>query len=277
MKFLSLKTNPALLKTFVIYLAVSLILMIAPARCTAPVRGVVLYPFTLLQQVVLRAVRGVGGAGRKVSGLWRADREAVRLRERVSELEARLAEETARRKSAEARLAQLAPIPAEIQSRVVPATVVGFDPAPLRRVALLNRGSRSGIVVNSPVLWRGHVVGRVESADPLRSRAVLLGDPECRVAVRCARSRARGILEGIGAGMCIVKYVDLLADVKPGDRFVSSGLDGIFPAGHPVGECTRASTESGEIFMRVDLRPALDITRLDEVAVLLPCERVANE
>jgi len=270
MKFLLLKTHPIVLKTFLIYLGLSLVLLLTPSRYTGPVRDVVLYPFALLQHGVLRSVRAAGAAAGGLKALRGAGRKAARLRERVAELETRLAEETAARKTAESRLAQLAPIPAEIRRRALAATVIAFGPVPWRRTALLNKGSRSGIVADSPVLWYGTAIGRVDSVGPLRCRAVLLGDPNCRVAVRCARSRVRGILEGIGGGLCIVKYIDLLADIRPGDVFVTSGLDGIFPAGHRVGECSRASAESGEIFMRVEVKPALNLLRLDDVVVLLP-------
>lgn len=270
MKFLPLKTAPVLLKTFLIYLAVSLLLLLIPSHYTGPVRGIALYPFTLLQHGTLRATRASGGAISRLTGLWRAEREAERLREEAAELRSRLARETARRKAAEARLAQLAHVPPPARARAVTAGVIAFDPAPLRRTALLNRGGRSGIVRDSPVLWHGTVVGRVHSVEPLRCRAVLLGDPLCRVAVRCVRSRARGILEGIGGGLCVVKYVDVRADVRPGDVFVTSGLDGLFPAGHRVGVCTRASAESGDIFMHVEVKPTLDLARLDDVVVLCP-------
>ena len=269
MRFLPGKVNPALLKTFLVYLAVSLILFLLPVRFLRPVRDVVLYPFGIAQRLLFAVVRTAASAGR-LEHLWKADREVERLREELRRIEAELAAERTRRSAAEARLEQVARVPAEIAFRSLPAEVVAFDPAPLRHVALLNRGERAGVAPRAVVLRDGAVVGRIESVGPLASRVALTGDPGCRVAVRNLRTRASGVLEGAGAGRCIVKYMDLTADVRPGDRFVTSELDASAPAGLQAAECVKVEDVPGEIFRRVEAVPLFRLRELDEVVVLLP-------
>jgi rod shape-determining protein MreC len=192
------------------------------------------------------------------------------LRERVHQLRAQLVQEAEKRHAAESRLAQLDQLSAEARKRAVPATLAAYDASPLRSTAVFDQGSRAGVAPNSPVLWNGAVVGRVDSAGPWSCRAVLFGDRQCRMAVRCARSRVQGVLEGIGGGMAAVKYVSVSADVRAGDIFVTSGVDGVFPAGLLVGDCAEASTEAGAIFKWVIVRPAFDPARIEYVIILLP-------
>jgi len=269
MKWLPGKVNPALLKTFLLYLVLSLVLFLLPVGFLRPVRDVVLYPFGLAQRVLLAVVRTAASAGR-LEHLWRADREAERLRAEVRALEAELAAERTRRSAAEARLAQVARVPAPLAARSLPAEVIAFDPAPLRRVALLNRGERAGVAPRALVLFDGVVIGRIESVGPLASRAALIGDPACRVAVRNLRTRVSGVLQGAGTGRCIVKYVDLTADVRPGDRFVTSELDAGIPAGLPAAECIKVEDIPGEIFQHVQAMPLFRLRELNDVIVLLP-------
>ena len=137
-------------------------------------------------------------------------------------------------------------------------------------IAPLGCGGREGELPIDLILWNGMVVGRVESVEPRSCWATLIGDLKCRVAVRCARSLARGILEGIGGATCAVKYMNLSDDVRVGDLFVTSGLDNIFPPGHLVGQCTKVSAESHGFFKAVEIKPLFDLVRMDEVAILLP-------
>lgn len=273
MSFLPFKTKAVLLRTFLVYGAVSLVLLMIPARVTGPVGDIVLFPWSLLQRGVLRVVHGIGSIG----GAPGLDREAAAeietLRDRANEFEARLRLETHMRREAEAALAQVAEVPAEIPRPALPAHVVSFAPDPLRRVAVLDRGSRTGVAPGCPLLWFGSVIGRIESVTPLRSRAALIGDSECRIAVQCLRTRVAGVLEGIGGGVCAVKYIDRTArnQLEVGDIFVTSGYDNIFPPGQQVGICSKVRA-SGEVFLYVEVTPSLEISRLKDVVILLPNE-----
>ena len=272
MKLFSRETHTLLFRTFLIYLIVSLLLSITPARWTGPVRDTLLLPFTLAQRGFLRALQAGERTTRTLTGLRQARQEALRLCKRVRELEVSLLEERERLKAAESKLDQLIRLPAETRTRVVTVAAASYDPSPLRRTVTLKAGSRLGIARNAPVLSNGVLLGRVEWVGPWTCRAILLTDRRCSAAVRCTRSRVQGVLEGIGGGLCAVKYVPPAADVRVGDMFVTSGAEGFFPAGLVVGICTKASTESGEIYMPVEVKPAFDPAQLEDVVILVPEE-----
>jgi rod shape-determining protein MreC len=56
--------------------------------------------------------------------------------------------------------------------------------------------------------------------------------------------------------------------VKPGDLLVSSGLDGIFPAGYPVATVTKVERNPAETFALVEAKPLAQLDRDREVLLL---------
>ncbi len=74
--------------------------------------------------------------------------------------------------------------------------------------------------------------------------------------------------EGRGDGDCSIKYVSKRAEVKIGERVVTSGLDGIFPEGLLVGYVSEVRKEEGEMFQLIKVLPAQDLNAIEEVVIL---------
>jgi rod shape-determining protein MreC len=83
------------------------------------------------------------------------------------------------------------------------------------------------------------------------------------------RNRVRGILAGRSEKSCRLRYVLKNDDVVRGDVVVTSGRGGIFPAGLMLGRVTGVKKTGHEIFMDVDVAPAVDFDALEEVLVVL--------
>jgi rod shape-determining protein MreC len=66
----------------------------------------------------------------------------------------------------------------------------------------------------------------------------------------------------------VMKYVDRMGDVKPGDAVITSGMDGIFPGGLLVGQVVQVSQEGPGLFLNITIKPAVDFSRLEELLVL---------
>ena len=62
-------------------------------------------------------------------------------------------------------------------------------------------------------------------------------------------------------------YVSGIADVKPGDTIVASGIDGIYPKGFVIGKVESVDRGTG-IYKIIRVRPAVDFNRLEEVLVV---------
>lgn len=135
---------------------------------------------------------------------------------------------------------------------------------------LLNRGYNQGIRTGMPLAGREGLAGKVVEVRPERSHAYLLNHPDCAVAARVERSRVAGIVEWSPGALGILKLrqVSYLADVKVGDRVVSSGLGGLFPEGVAVGTVAAVKPDEAGLVLDISLKPAVDFGALEEVFAL---------
>jgi rod shape-determining protein MreC len=60
----------------------------------------------------------------------------------------------------------------------------------------------------------------------------------------------------------------MAADVRVGDRLLTSGLGGRFPPGFPVGTVTAVAPAPNGLFLEAHAQPSADIDRSDEVLLL---------
>lgn len=151
----------------------------------------------------------------------------------------------------------------------IAARVIGYDPDPDFDTLLLSQGSSSGIHAHSVVVTRNGLVGQVSEVTPSAAVVVLLTDRNGMAGGRVQRASSRAV------GICQGNYTSLLslidlpddADVRPGDKIVTSGY-GIFPPGIPIGTVLRIQMDPGDVSKRAIVRPAVDFNQLEEVYVL---------
>jgi rod shape-determining protein MreC len=84
----------------------------------------------------------------------------------------------------------------------------------------------------------------------------LLSNPKSRFSVYTGPKRYPGIAMGTGDKLLAVRYIPKWAEIKPGDRVETSGLDGIFFAYVPVGEVVRVAIEGS--YKTAYIRPYAD-------------------
>ncbi len=195
-------------------------------------------------------------------------RENKELRASVKTLNARLLE-THEAVLANERLKKLLDMKETLHIPAVAASVIGEDGAPWFKTILIDRGETDGLREGMAVVTSEGVVGQLVKVAARSSRVLLLTDNASAVAGVVERSRARGVVKGKGGGRCTLDFAVHNEDVKVGDRVVSSGIGGVFPKGLPVGEVTMVKKGDYGIFQTVEVRPAVNITRLEEVLVLV--------
>ena len=123
-------------------------------------------------------------------------------------------------------------------------------------------------VPGSPVSSADGLVGRVILTEGSYAKVQLVTDRASGVGAMIDRTRRQGIVRGAGRDGLTLEYVPLQADVQVGDRVVSSGTDGLYPRGVPIGTVIEV-TPGGELFHSIRLAPAVDFGMLDQVFVLL--------
>lgn len=155
------------------------------------------------------------------------------------------------------------------------AMVIGSGADPEFRTITIDKGTQDGLRPDMAVMSPAGIVGRILMPTARAAKVQLIIDRDAAVGVLIERSRVNGVVEGLGsgeelgfkAGMISLNYVPSSADVKAGDRVVTSGIDGIYPKGMPVGEIQSAKREGGE--WRIRVKPTVDFAALEAVLVVL--------
>jgi rod shape-determining protein MreC len=226
--------------------------------------------------------------GWTVSGtldLWRgyvalrgAHARAGELSRRVRELELERQQLVATRAEAERlqRLLSFAEVAPE--RRYLGARVIGIRLGTVgRQLLTLDRGTDDGIAVMMPVVVAEGVVGRVHAVAGGTADVLVLTDLNSSIAVRVERTRARANVRGLGKpDLCRLDYALRTEDMIEGDALVTSGTDGVFPRGLPVGKVTQLERRQHGLFQDARVVPAVDVTRIEEVLVVTAWERPAD-
>jgi len=112
------------------------------------------------------------------------------------------------------------------------------------------------------------VVGRIIMPTRRAAKVQLLVDRNAAAGAMVERTRAQGVVVGMGTNRLQMEYLPGSADVKVGDRVVTSGIDGIYPKGFVIGtveSVNRGVAESGSVV----ITPMIDFGRLESVLVVL--------
>lgn len=164
-----------------------------------------------------------------------------------------------------------------IASRTLIAEIIHVDVDPFRHRVRINKGSNDGVFKNQPVLDAFGIVGQVTRADHATSELILITDTEHAIPVQVNRNGIRSIAIGTGdIHRLVLPFLTSEADVKPEDLLVSSGLDGIFPAGYPVARITKVARDPAETFAVVEARPLAQLDRAREVLLLWAQEQAVR-
>lgn len=154
---------------------------------------------------------------------------------------------------------------------VVTGQVLADSGSPFRQSVLLNvGGARDGIKDGWAVTDGLGLVGRISGVGERSSRVLMLTDSASRVPVTIQPSGQRAVLSGDNSALPALDFIEAPEEVRPGDRVVSSGDGGVFPAGLLVGGVVLARDG------RLRLRLAADYERLEFLRVLRspPSERI---
>ncbi len=146
------------------------------------------------------------------------------------------------------------------------ADVVFVDRASWLRTMVLYTGSARPRR-NQPVLTAKGLVGRIVVPAQPYAKVLLLTDRSASVSAMIQRTRRRGMIRGRGEESLLLDNIPHQESVRPGDRVVTAGIDGVFPRGIPIGIVTGVGP-GPELFHRVSVRPHVDLALLDQVYVL---------
>lgn len=137
-----------------------------------------------------------------------------------------------------------------------------------RRV-ILNRGTQQGVALGQPVIDDKGVVGQVTRVFSHTSEVTLLTDKDQAIPVQVQRNGFRSVVYGRGQAGNLALRVPSNADIKEGDILVTSGIDGIYPAGLFVARVAEVENNATSTFERITCLPMAGLNQHREVLILL--------
>ena len=161
-----------------------------------------------------------------------------------------------------AKLRDLNQVRLDPQLTYVTGVVLADSGSPFRQSVLLNVGARDGILDGWPVMDGIGLVGRIAGVGGDTSRVMLLTDASSRIPITIHPSGQRAILAGDNTINPPIDFLETPDLVRPGDRVVSSGDGGVFPADLLVGQVALGTDG------RLRVRLAADYERLEFLRVL---------
>jgi rod shape-determining protein MreC len=168
------------------------------------------------------------------------------------------------------RLRELLGFKKKLPYRFVPAEIIGRDPSSWFRTLLIDKGTDNGIRRGAAVMTARGIVGKVLEAQKATAKVLLIIDSNSALDILVQRSRAKGIIEGRTEDLCELRFVSKNEDIQNGDVIITSGLDEIIPKGIVVGAVVNVVRNSPGFFQLVEVKPAVDFSRLEEVLVVVP-------
>ena len=150
----------------------------------------------------------------------------------------------------------------------IAAHIIGRQTSPLSHVLIIDCGTNQNLDINNPAFTLGGVVGRIIACGSQSAKILLLIDRNSACDVIIQRNRVHGVLQGTGTNLCNLAYLQRTADVKVGDKLITSGLDSIFPKGITVGTVITVADESDGLSKKIQVQLEFDPDTIEEIYVI---------
>ncbi len=257
----------------IVLLAVPFVLFFVKAkkgRELNPLDRAVIFAIAPIEKIITLAAFGVVDAWQGYGALWGVREENLRLRR--ENLKARQFEQQAAELKVEnERLRHLLDfVDKQPPPRLLLARVIAVGASPHSHTLRIARGSDDGITRGAAVVAPEGVVGIVSQLTGSYADVQLIVSPLSAVPAIAQRTRSRSTVKGTGdITRCKLTYVMRTDDLQEGDVLITAGGPGFFPQGLRVGRVVNVQKKSHGLFLDAEVIPAVDFSRLDEVAVVL--------
>lgn len=167
------------------------------------------------------------------------------------------------------KLKQLLETQHSLNMKVQLARLIDVDLGAHRHRVMLNVGTHQGITPGQVVIDAHGIMGQVVEVLPDTCVAMLITDPDSAVPVVISRTGVRTVAYGSRQGnRLILPNIPVSANVRVGDRLLTSGLGGRFPPGFPVGQVISVEPDASGMFLKAVAQPAAHLSRSSNVLLL---------
>ena len=126
---------------------------------------------------------------------------------------------------------------------LVGARVMLDKQSPYLNSFIINSGSNKEIKKGMAVLDGKNFIGRIVDVNFFSSRVLLITDLNSKIPIIVQSSGNQAILSGRGTKIPSIEYLPKNHKVKVGDTVFTSGMEGIFKPGIPIGKVTKEENE----------------------------------
>ena len=264
------KTGPTPLARLLIFSALSLAFLVVDVRLNylaslRQVAAVVLYPLQRLAAAPAGIVQRIGDFF-VTHGSLRTDNERL-ARENFEQ--GALLQQLKALEAENAQLRNLLAARERLPVKLSVAEVLYAARDPFTRKVIIDRGSQNDVQPGQPVVDNRGVVGQVTRVYPWLSEVTLVTDKGQFVPVQNVRNGLRAVIGGTGSdGTLELRFVPLQADYQSGDELVTSGIDGVYPAGLPVAKVTEVERSAAQLFARITCIPLGGVANYNQLLVV---------
>jgi rod shape-determining protein MreC len=168
-----------------------------------------------------------------------------------------------------ARLRALMEVGARFAGAATPADVLYSGRDPFSQKLFVDKGEAAGVQPGQAVIDEAGVVGQVTRVFPSMAEVTLVTDKDHAVPVKVERSGVRSVMYGAGTGrLPELRFLSPNAEIQAGDKLVTSGIDGTYPAGLAVAQVVSVERETGQMFARVVCKPLAGVDKSPQVLIL---------
>ncbi len=263
--------NLLIIVAVALFIAINLIVITTSSRDALPVSGVeriaisVVSPF---QKAVSRTIRFTTDIWDTYFLAVLAVGENVQLKNELGKsLEAKTHNDELVLENI--RLKKFVNFTGKVPNTYVAAQIIGRDPTPWFKTAMIDKGASDGLSKGSPVLVSEGIVGQIINVSKNYSRVLLITDRNSAVDALVQNSRVRGIVKGNSEDNCSFVYALRKDEVTKGEMIVSSGLDQVFPKGLRIGRILNVTKVHSQLFQDITIETSVDFDKIEEVLVLI--------
>jgi rod shape-determining protein MreC len=254
-----------------VFACISIVLLLADSRVGAlsTVRqavGTVLYPLQMVALLPRDAFNGMGDYFSSLSSLEKQVRDLKQQQIATSQT----LQQALLYQNENNQLRKLLDARDRVPSKTMLAEILYDARDVFTRKVILNRGTQQGVALGLPVIDNQGVVGQVTRVFPFTSEVTLLTDKEQAIPVQVLRNGLRSVAYGRGqSGNLDLRFMAPNADVQVGDILITSGIDGVYPAGLAVARVVQVENNASGAFGRVVCQPLAGIERHTSLLILM--------
>lgn len=164
-----------------------------------------------------------------------------------------------------------------IQPKAILGEISHTGRDPFTSVVVVNRGSHHSIKAGQAVVDSKGVIGQVTRVFPFSSEVTLITDKALSIPIQIERNQLRAIAFGEGNNSLDIPFLPTNVDIKVGDKLVTSGIDGIYPAGLAVATVTKIQQNPESPFAKIISTPIAEVSNHLQLLLLeLPKEKEAE-